>query len=88
MNLENFLKTKDNFTKEELKIVLFLLNVCNESLKDNINDIIDSLETCSSVEEFKSIDKEFDKNMQMRKVCNKFYFALARFVNKLESGEY
>lgn len=86
MDLEKFLKTKDNFTKEELKIILFLLNVCNESLKDNINDIIDSVKTCS-VEELDTVDKEFDKSIQMRKVCNKFYFALARFVNKLESGE-
>lgn len=86
MNLKEFLKTNDNFTKEELEIILFLLDVCNDSLKDNIKDIINSLETCS-VEDFSIINKEFNKNMQLKKVCNKFCFALARFVNKLESGE-
>lgn len=86
MNLKEFLKTNDNFTKEELEIILFLLNICNESLKDNINDIIDSGKICS-IEQLDTIDEEFEKNIQMRKVCNKFYFALARFVNKLESGE-
>lgn len=86
MNLEEFLKTNDNFTKEELEIILFLLNVCSDSLKDNINDIIDSLKTCS-IEDLGTINKEFNNNIQLKKVCNKFYFALARFVNKLESGE-
>lgn len=72
MELKEFLETEDEFTKEELETLLYLLDVVKGSLTDSIEGIIKSLDFCE-LEDLKTTDIEFKKLHYMRKVCCKFY---------------
>ena len=72
MELKEFLETEDEFTKEDLETLLYLLDVVKDSLTDSIEGLIKSLDFCE-LEDLKTNGVEFEKLQYMRKVCCKFY---------------
>lgn len=87
MKVKNFLETYDNFTKDELNIVLRLLEILQDSLFDLADDIVKSMDDCN-LEDLKTINDEFQECIKVRRVFSKFYFTLNRFVMEKDWGEY
>lgn len=87
MELKEFLETEDEFTKEELKTLLYLLDITKDSLCDMIEGLIDSISDCDC-EDLKTIDIVYNKLVNMRKVCSKFYWLIDRNLTIKEWGKY
>ena len=87
MNIKNFLKTNDNFTNEDLKIILNLLDLTRISLTNSIKSLIDSID-CSDVRDLKAIDCEIKRLQKARETCYNFYYSLEIYLFNEEWGKY
>lgn len=87
MKIKNFFETNDNFTEEEIDIVLNLLDIVRDSLKDNLEDILDSI-SISNINDLKTIKDEFNKAFTMLKTFDKFYLSLDKYNDSKKWGKY
>lgn len=75
MKLEEFLKTKDNFTNEEIIIILEVLKNYEDCLSETIEELLSDIRDCNS-EELEELNNTFDKFMKNKKVIRKTIFVL------------
>ena len=87
MKVKDFFETEDEFTKEDFETLLYILDITNDSLCNTIKDLIDSISDCDC-EDLKTIDIEYNKLVNMRRICTKFYWLIDRNLTIKEWGKY
>lgn len=87
MKVKDFFETEDEFTKEDFETLLYILDITKDSLCNTIKDLIDSISDCDC-EDLKTIDIEYNKLVNMRRICTKFYWLIDRNLTIKEWGKY
>ena len=87
MKVIDFFVTEDEFTKEDFETLLYILDITKASLCNTIKDLIDSISDCDC-EDLKTIDIEYNKLVNMRRICTKFYWLIDRNLTIKEWGKY
>lgn len=87
MKVKDFFETEDEFTKEDFETLLNILDIAKDSLCNTMKDLIDSIIDCDC-EDLKTIDIEYNKLVNMRRICTKFYWLIDRNLTIKEWGKY
>ena len=66
----------EDFTKEELEIILQLLEIC----KDDINDKVDNILKCN-IDDLES-NEEFNKYFNMLRICGNLRVCILILINR------
>lgn len=85
MKVKDFFETEDEFTKEDFETLLYILDITKDSFCNMIKDLIDSISDC---EDLKTIDIGYNKLVNLRNVCSKFYWLIDKNLTIKEWGKY